>query len=156
VAIGGDEVVVTNVVYQTVGSVVDGAMFRGWSRGEWAAPHERWSGSWNTQEGGEYVIISAQYGTERHHMDVTERLKELARKDHLVRLTDQNLRGDPDFGKMKVLRIYARGANGRERMFEYLENTVLDGAKFRGWERGEWGGPRERWSGRWEGEERDR
>jgi hypothetical protein len=55
---------------------------------------------------------------------------------------------DPDPGRPKVLRIYARGPQGRERMFEYPEGSTVDGSQFRSWRTGQWGGG---WSGRWEG-----
>ena len=32
---------------------------------------------------------------------------------------------------------------------------MIDGALFRGWGRGEWGGGNDHWSGKWEGEERE-
>jgi hypothetical protein len=140
------------------GSVIDGAQFRGWGRGEWGT--ERWSGNWNTEgpggDAGEYVILSAQYGTERRHVDVTNRLKELARADRQFRMGNNSFGEDPDRGHVKTLRIYARGPNGREQMFEYREGSVVDGAQFRGWGRGEWGNGNDHWSGRWEGEERHR
>ena len=68
------------------GSVVDGRMFRAWGRGEWG--NGGWSGNWNgggRADEGEFVILSAQYGSERRHVDVTERLKELARHDRIFR-----------------------------------------------------------------------
>jgi hypothetical protein len=133
------------------GSVVDGAMFRGWGKGEWGSG---WSGRWDVDE-GEFLILSAQYGTGRHHVDVTQRLKELARADRTFRMGNDSFGVDPDRGVVKTLRIYARGPNGRERMFEYREGSIVDGAMFRGWGRGEWGGEHDRWSGRWEGEERE-
>lgn len=140
------------------GSVIDGAQFRGWGRGEWGT--ERWSGNWNSGgnggDAGEYLILSAQYGTKRRHVDVTERLKELARADRQFRMGNRIFGVDPDRGHVKTLRIYARRPNGRERMFEYREGSVVDGAQFRGWGRGEWGNGNDRWSGRWEGEERER
>jgi hypothetical protein len=71
-----------------------------------------------------------------------------------VRLDYRTFGVDPDRGHAKVLRIYARGPRGRERMFEYPDNTVIDGSKFRGWSRGEWADANDHWSGRWEGEER--
>jgi len=139
-------------------STIDGSMFRGWGTGEWGAGG--WSGNWNgagnTGDAGQYLIVSAQYGSERRHVDVTSRLKELARQDRQFRLDYRTFGVDPDKGHAKVLRIYARGPNGRERMFEYQDGSVIDGAMFRGWGRGDWGGPNDRWSGRWEGEERER
>ena len=138
------------------GSVVDGGMFRGWGRGEWG--NGGWNGNWNGAAAGapgegEFLILSAQYGSERRHVDVTNRLKELARHDRTFRLEFRALGVDPDEGHQKALRIYARGPNGRERMFEYLDGSVIDGGQFRGWGSGEWGNGG--WSGRWEGEVRE-
>ena len=142
------------------GSTVDGNQFTGWGRGEWGGGG--WSGNWGgrgddrdrdrDRDEGAFVILSAQYGTKRHHVDVTNRLKELARQDRVFRMGNSSFGVDPDHGHVKVLRIYARGPNGREQMFEYLEGSAVDGSQFRGWGRGEWGDGR--WSGRWEGEER--
>jgi hypothetical protein len=136
-------------------SVIDGATFRGWGGGEWG--HDGWSGNWNGGGGdaGEYVILSAQYGTGRSHVDVTEQLKELARQDQQFRMGNSTFGVDPDRGVVKTLRIFARGPNGRERMFEYREGGVVDGAQFRSWGSGDWANGDDRWSGRWEGEERE-
>lgn len=137
-------------------SSIDGSIFRGWGGGEWGAGG--WSGNWNgggRGDAGMFLILSAQYGNERHHVDVTNHLKQMARADIRVRLDYRTFGVDPDEGHAKVLRIYARGPNGRERMFEYRDNSIIDGAQFRGWGRGEWGGDNDRWSGRWEGEERE-
>lgn len=97
---------------------------------------------------GQYVILSAQYGTNDRHVDVTDRLRELARHDVTFRMGNSTFGVDPDPGRVKVLRIYARGPNGDERMFEYREGSVVDGSLFREWGRGEWG--RGGWSGRWD------
>jgi len=160
------------------GTVIDGGQFRGWGRGEWG--QGGWSGNWNgeaehheeaarREEGerheerehhdegqrrdeGEFRILSAQYGTERNHVDVTPRLKELARADVQFRMGNGSFGVDPAPGQLKILRIYARGPHGHERMFEYREGSIVDGAQFRGWGRGDWGNGNERWSGKWEGE----
>lgn len=137
------------------GSAVDGARFRGWSRGEFGTGDERWSGRWSSDE-GEFLILSAQYGTERRHVDVTGRLKELARGDRRFAMGNTSFGVDPDFGRVKTLRIYARGPNGQEQMFEYREGSMVDGSRFRGWGRGEWGDGKDRWSGRWDGDRRKR
>jgi hypothetical protein len=100
-------------------------------------------------DAGQYVIQSAQYGTANRHVDVTNRLRELARQDRAFRMGNSTFGVDPDPGQVKMLRIYARGPNGDERMFEYREGSVVDGAQFRGWGRGDWG--RGGWNGPWEG-----
>src|SRR5690242_14014399 len=98
---------------------------------------------------GKYVIVGAQYGTYEHHVDVTDRLRQLARTDRVFRMGNRTFGVDPDRGRVKSLRIFARGPRGEERMFEYREGSTVDGAQFRGWERGDWGGSG--WSGSWEG-----
>jgi hypothetical protein len=136
------------------GSVVDGSQFRSWGGGDWGGGG--WSGDWNGGGGGgggaqgAYLILSAQYGTRRSHVDVTGRLKELARSNVTFRMGNSTFGVDPDRGVVKTLRIYARGPNGRERMFEYIEGSVVDGSQFRGWGRGEWAGANDRWSGNWD------
>ena len=131
--------------------------FRSWGRGDWG--DAQWTGGWNGRgngsDAGQFLILSAQYGSRRRHVDVTPRLKELARRDVTFRLDYRSFGVDPDEGHAKVLRIYARGPNGRERMFEYRDNSIIDGSLFRGWGRGEWAGDNDRWSGRWEGDERE-
>jgi len=132
------------------GGVVDGARFRGWNRGEWENPRERWSGRWNGDE-GEFLILRALYGTERHHVDVTQRLRELAVRDRVFPANNGTFGGDPDRGKKKTLRIFAMGSKGVEEVFDYREGTPVDGARFRGWDRGDWGHEREAGSGPWSG-----
>jgi hypothetical protein len=101
------------------------------------------------QDAGAYVILNAQYGTPEHHVDVTARLRDLARQDRLFRMGNSTFGIDPDHGRIKFLRIYARGPDGQERMFEYREGGTVDGAQFRGWGNGDWGS--EQWDGGWEG-----
>jgi len=135
-------------------STVDGSQFRGWGRGEWG--NEGWNGGWQGGgfrdgggDSGQYVILHAEYGTPRNHVDVTNRLKELARADLTFRMGNSTFGFDPDPGQIKTLRIYARGPDGRERMFEYRESSTVDGSQFKAWGRGEWGN--EGWNGGWEG-----
>jgi hypothetical protein len=130
------------------GSVVDGAQYRGWRSGNWGGG---WSGNWaggGDRDEGKYVILSAQYGHERRHVDVTNRLKELARAGQTFQVSNDTFGVDPDPRVAKTLRIYARGPNGQEEMFEYREGSVVDGAQYRGWRSGNWGGG---WSGNWAG-----
>jgi hypothetical protein len=108
---------------------------------------------YSSGDSGQYVILSAQYGTARQHVDVTNRLKELARQDRTFRMGNSTFAVDPDPGQVKSLRIYARVPNGQERMFEYREGSVVDGNLFTGWGRGDWG--HGGWNGRWEGGSRE-
>jgi len=103
----------------------------------------------SSNDSGQYVILSAQYGTARRHVDVTNRLKELARQDRIFRMGNSTFGVDPDQGQEKTLRIYARGPNGQERMFEYREGSTIDGSQFRSWGGNDWGNGV--WNGGWEG-----
>ena len=134
------------------GSWVNGALFRGWNRGDWG--NGGWSGRWDAEE-ADFTIVGAQYGTDRHHVDVTDRLRQLARADVTFRMGNSTFGVDPDYGVVKVLRIYARGPNGRVQMFEYREGSIVDGARFRGWGRGDWARDNDHWKGGWNGDERD-
>src|SRR5207245_1680533 len=109
---------------------------------------------YSSSDSGQYVILSAQYGTARRQVDVSNRLKELARQDRSVRMGNSNFGVDPAPGQVKARRIEARGPDGRDRRFEDREGSTVDGSQFRSWGRGDWGN--ERWSGRWEGRERER
>lgn len=135
-------------------STIDGSQFTGWSGGNWGGGG--WDGGWdgpgNGYPGGggnfgQYSIISAAYGTERRQVDVTRRLQELARANRTFRMGNSTFGVDPDPGRVKTLRIYARGPNGRQRMFDYREGSTVDGSQFSGWSGGNWGGGG--WNGRW-------
>ncbi len=125
-------------------STVDGSQFKAWGRGDWG--HEGWNGGWagggfheGSGDAGEYVILRAEYGTDRNRVDVTNQLRELARADRAFRMGNSTFGVDPDHGHIKTLWIYARGLNGQERTFEYRESSTVDGAMFKGWGGGEWG-----------------
>src|ERR1700674_5469551 len=82
---------------------------------------------------GEFVILNAQYGTEYHHVDVTHRLRELARHDVQFRVEYNTVEADPAPGRAKMLRVYARQPNGQERFFDFPDGSVFDGGRFSGW-----------------------
>lgn len=91
------------------------------------------------EDDGDFVILHARYGTEHNHVDVTGRLRELARQDRRFRLTNDLFGVDPDPGRTKTLRLYARDRAGQERQFDYRERDWVDGARFIGWGGGNWG-----------------
>ena len=141
-------------------STIDGSQFAGWGGGNWGN-NGGWNGGWNEWENGggggdagQYYILHAEYGTERNHVDVTNRLRELAQSDRTFRMGNSTFGVDPDPGHVKTLRIYTRGSDGRMRMFEYRESSTIDGAQFAGWGVGDWG--REGWNGHWNGDYDDR
>ncbi len=132
----------------TEGSWVDGSQFSGWDgnggggwndNNGWNNDGGGWSGSNNNSDDGNYKILRARYGTDDRHMDVTDRLRELARRDQRFRLRNELFGSDPAPKEHKMLRIYARGPNGQTRTFEYPEGAWVDGAQFSSWGSGNWG-----------------
>jgi hypothetical protein len=132
------------------GDTLDGSRFAGWSGGRWGESHYR--GGWDgdgprgnrgdrgrRDDDGQYRIQQALYGTSRRNVDVTERLREIARSDRSFRLTNDLFGVDPAEGRVKTLRIYARGPGGTNKTFEYREGSTIDGSQFAGWGRGDWG-----------------
>jgi hypothetical protein len=106
-----------------------------------------WTVAQNRGGRDEYQILQARYGTARRNIDVTPRLKELARQNATFRLTNSMFGTDPDPGQVKTLRIYSRARNGQNRMFEYREKSIVDGSIFSGWSSGNWG--QGGWNGGW-------
>jgi hypothetical protein len=134
------------------GSTVDGSVFTGWASGNWG--RGGYNGGWGDDRGGgggggvfgnagadqgQYEILQARYGTARNNIDVTARLRDLARSDRTFRMGNSTFGVDPDPGVVKSLRIYTRDRSGRSRMFEYREGSTVDGSVFTGWSGGNWG-----------------
>src|SRR5262249_56754286 len=90
----------------------------------------------------------ARYGTAQHNVDVTARLRQIATEDRTCRMGNSTFGVDPDPGVVKTLRIYARGRNGQNRMFEFTEGGTIDGSMFTGWSSGSWG-QGGGWNGGW-------
>ncbi len=118
------------------GSIVDGSQFSGWGGGNWG----------NVVQ---YQILGAWYGTASSNVDVTVRLRDLARSNTFFRMGNSTFGVDPAPYVVKTLRIWARGPGGKEKVFEYREGSLVDGAQFTGWSGGNWnnGG----WKGGWNG-----
>jgi len=131
--------------------VVDGNVFTGWTGGNWGQGGV--GGGWGSpgyeqpSDRGEWQILSARYGTAGRNIDVTQRLRDLARQDNSFEVNNKLFGNDPDPGVIKTLRIYARGPGGATRTFEYGENQIVMGTMFTGWSSGDWG--QGGWNGGW-------
>ncbi|HKS66476.1 MAG TPA: hypothetical protein VJR26_04505 [Candidatus Acidoferrales bacterium] len=134
------------------GQTVDGSVFSGWRRGDWGDRDDRGHDDRgrDRRDNGAYVILRAYYGIPGRNVDVTDRLRDLARRDLVFRMGNSTFGIDPAHGIRKELRIFARGPNGDVRMFQYPEGATVDGNAFSGWGRGDWG--RGNWRGGWDGE----
>lgn len=140
------------------GSTVDGRAFSGWRRGEWGDREDHDHGDHDRDDrgrrdlgspSGQYVILRAYYGIPGSNVEVTQRLRELARDNLVFRMGNSTFGIDPAHGYVKTLRIWAKGPDG-VRMFEYREGSTVDGNIFSGWGRGDWG--RGEWHGDWNGD----
>ena len=125
------------------GSVIDGAQFSGWSGANWGrgTPVGGWQdgmGPRDAADQGEYRILQAFYGTAERHVDVTQRLRELAAQDRNFTMSNSAFASDPDPGRAKTLRIFARARGGQQRLFEYREGSTVDGTLFTAWRGGAW------------------
>lgn len=134
----------TRLFEYTEGAWVDGAQFSGWGPGrdDDERPDQTWnqdSRRWESGNRDEYQILRAQYGTAERNIDVTHRLRELARRDQRFLLRNETFGTDPHPGRHKVLRIFGRNRSGQTRTFEYAESTWVDGSAFSGWGSGDWG-----------------
>src|ERR1700730_12072474 len=86
----------------------------------------------------EVQILRAQYGYGDRQVDVTPRLRDLARADRSFRVGNDTFGVDPAPGRGKTLRIDARGPRGDTRKSEYQEGTVVDRPQFSEWRGGNW------------------
>jgi len=101
------------------------------------------------RDDGDYLILQARYGTAESNVDVTQTLKDLARRDVTFRMGNRSFGIDPHPNRVKTLRIYAKGQRGETRVFEYREGSLVDGNLFRGWRGGNWGRDGD-YSGAWD------
>ena len=87
----------------------------------------------------QYKIQRADYGYGTLRVDVTQRLRDLARSNTTFRMGNSTFGIDPAPGRVKTLRIFATGPRGASRTFEFREGSVVDGSQFSGWGGGNWG-----------------
>ncbi len=132
---------------------LDGTRFSGFDRSN-RGRGGRERGRDSSSDNGEHQILQARYGTANRNVDVTARLKALARQDRSFQLENGTFGVDPDPGRVKTLRIFAKDRTGNSRVFEYAEHSAVDGAQFTGWGRGDWG--TSGWNGGWGRREADR
>lgn len=59
-------------------------------------------------DGSQLEIVQAQYWTDNTNMDVAAELRERIRGDSLKAIASNNLKGDPEFGKVKRLTVVYR------------------------------------------------
>jgi hypothetical protein len=86
----------------------------------------------------QWTIVRAEYGYGSQRVDVTQRLRDVARSNTTFRMGNSTFGIDPSPGNVKTLFIFAT-RNGRSKTFQYREGSTVDGALFSGWGSGNWG-----------------
>jgi hypothetical protein len=112
------------------GSMIDGSNFSGWRTGNWG------SVPGSATFTGRYQILRADYGFTNRQVDVTQRVRELARGNARFRADNDAFGIDPAPGSGKTLRIYARDPRGETQTLEYREGSIVDGGQFADWNDG--------------------
>lgn len=82
-------------------------------------------------DAGDYDILQATYGAGRQAMDVTMRVRQWVEAGRGFRVSNEAFGADPAPQQPKMLRIEARGPDGRSRYFDYPESQWVDARLFR-------------------------
>jgi Domain of unknown function (DUF3395) len=77
-----------------------------------------------------WQVMSASWGVGNRWIDVTYRVRVMLSGNGMVRVTNQNLGGDPAVGADKQLRISARDTSERVRELNCREGAYIDASQF--------------------------
>ncbi len=100
------------------GSSIDASQFYGYGGGA------------GDNNGPGWRVAYADYGSGNRRVDVTDRVRAMLSGNGMVRVSNQNLGGDPAVGADKVLRISARNERGQVQQFSYKEGSSIDAGQF--------------------------
>lgn len=77
-----------------------------------------------------WQVMYADWGAGNRRVDVTARVRQMLSGNGMVKVSNQNLGGDPAVGADKTLRISARDARGAVQQFTYKEGQNIDASQF--------------------------
>ena len=77
-----------------------------------------------------YEILRADYGAGSQRRDVTAQFRQVVCSQTRFRMGNSTFGFDPSPGNKKSLRVYVRGARGRETMQEFPESSTIDGSQY--------------------------
>lgn len=100
------------------GSAIDASQFYNYGGGMGGGNGPGWHVMW------------AEWGAGNRRMNVTDRVRTLLSANGMVKVSNQNLGGDPAVGADKTLWISARDARGQTQQFTYKEGSNIDGSQF--------------------------
>ncbi|HTV59293.1 MAG TPA: hypothetical protein VMJ93_10510 [Verrucomicrobiae bacterium] len=103
-----------------------------YNEGSWidASQFYNYNGGGGGYNGSAWMVMWADYGAGNRRVEVTDRVRRLLSGSGFVRVTNQNMGGDPYPGADKVLRISARNYRGHVREFSYREGSSIDSSQF--------------------------
>ena len=77
-----------------------------------------------------WQVMYADWGAGNRRVDVTARVRQMLSGNGMVKVSNQNLGGDPAVGADKTLRISARDSRGAVQQFTYKEGQNIDAGQF--------------------------
>jgi hypothetical protein len=77
-----------------------------------------------------WQVMYADWGAGNRRVDVTARVRQMLSGNGMVKVSNQNLGGDPAVGADKTLRISARDSRGAVQQFTYKEGQNIDASQF--------------------------
>ncbi len=100
------------------------------------SPGNSWDqgGSWS----GADPVVQATYGSGRYSIDVTDRIRQLARQGGGFQVGNDLFGTDPAPNQRKTLRVQTRGRDGRVRTADYAESQWVDAAQLASGGGGSW------------------
>lgn len=96
-----------------------------------------------------WQVMHAEWGAGHRWMDVTSQVRMLLSGNGNVRVSNQNMGGDPAVGADKVLRIRARTFEGQSRDFSFREGSNIDASQFYNYGGGGYGDDGSGWRVMW-------
>jgi hypothetical protein len=80
--------------------------------------------------GAGWRVMWAEWGAGNRRMNVTDRVRTLLSGNGMVKVSNQNMGGDPAVGADKTLWISARDSRGQVQQFTYREGSSVDASQF--------------------------
>ena len=77
-----------------------------------------------------WQVMKADWGAGNRWMDVTYQVRVLFSGNGMVKVSNDNMGGDPAKGADKILRIQARNSRGQSQQFTFKEGDSIDASQF--------------------------
>lgn len=95
-----------------------------------ASQFYNYGGGIGNGNGSGWQVMWAEWGAGNRRMNVTDRVRTMLSGNGMVKVSNQNLGGDPAVGADKTLWISARDSRGMTQQFTYKEGSSIDASQF--------------------------